>query len=137
MSEILSMEQLKDMASTVIDIPGFSGADTIKVRVRKPSLLTMIGEGTIPNHLLGVASKMIGGESGHPKKQSTMEQAKDIAAMIDLYCEVCLVEPKYSEFKEIITDEQKEAIFDWGTGDLAKAETFHKEEEIQSSNNDG
>lgn len=137
MSEILNIEQLKEMATPVIEIPGFDNQNPIKVRVKKPSLMSMFSEGKIPNHLLGIATQMVGGEKSKQKKQTGEEKTKELIDLLEMYCEMCLVEPTYTEFKEIMTDDQKEAIFEWGVGDVAKAGNFRDEEEIQSDNNDG
>lgn len=137
MSEILNIEELTKMAYSVIEVPGFGAGDTIKVRVKKPSLMKLLSEGSIPNHLLGVATKMLGMKDEKKLEKTAIEESKEIMQMFELYSEVCLVEPTYKEFKEIMTDQQKEYIFNWAMGDVADAETFHQEEEVQSDNNDG
>lgn len=137
MSEILSIEQLRDMATSVIDIPDFENKGTIKVKVKKPSLMKMFSEGKIPNHLLGIATTMIKGKSKKQEKKSEMEETQDLIKMLELYCNVCLVEPSYKEFEDIMTDIQKEAIFNWAMGDVAEASNFREEEEIQTDNTDG
>lgn len=136
MSEILNIEELTKMAYSIIEIPGFGAGDTIKVRVKKPSLMKLLSEGSIPNHLLGVATKMVGIKDEKELNKTAIDESKEIMNMFELYSEVCLVEPTYEEFKEIMTDQQKEHIFNWAMGDVANAETFHKEEEIQPDNND-
>lgn len=123
MSEILSIEELKKMATPIVEIPGFDNQSTIKVKLKKPSLMTLVAEGKVPNHLLGIASQMVGGNQSKSKGKEA-DQTKDIIQMLELYCQICLVEPTYEEFKDIMTDQQKEFIFDWGMGDVAKATTF-------------
>ncbi len=131
MSEILSIEQLKKMATTVIEIPDFEGTGTIKVRVQKPRLMAMAAQGKIPNHLLGIVNNMM-----FPSKKEKKEpNIEEIAKIYELYCRACLVEPSYDEIKDIITDEQMEAIFDWAMGDMKKVETFRSNEGNGSSDN--
>ena len=135
MSEILNIEELKKMAMSIIEIPNFDNTGTIKVRVQKPRLLTMAKEGKIPNHLLGVANELITGETSRKKEGSV--KIKDVADMLELYCKACLVEPSYEEFKDIITDEQMFAIFDWGMDGIEDLENFREDEGDGSSNNNG
>lgn len=135
MGEILNIEELKKMAMPIIEIPNFDNTGTIKVRVQKPRLLTMAKEGKIPNHLLGVANELITGETSRKKEGSV--KIKDVADMLELYCKACLVEPTYEEFKDIITDEQMFAIFDWGMDGIEELENFREDEGDGSSNNNG
>jgi|SRR5699024_4692314 len=135
MGEILNIEELKKMAMPIIEIPNFDNTGTIKVRVQKPRLLTMAKEGKIPNHLLGVANELITGETSRKKEGSV--KIKDVADMLELYCKACLVEPSYEEFKDIITDEQMFAIFDWGMDGIEDLENFREDEGDGSSNNNG
>lgn len=133
MSEILSIEQLKNMATTIIEIPDFEGTGTIKVRVQKPRLMAMAAQGKIPNHLLGIVNNMM-----FPgKKEKKEPNIEEIAKIYELYCRACLVEPSYDEIKDIMTDEQMSAIFDWAMGDAKKLETFRANEGDGSSDNNG
>lgn len=133
MSEIISIEQLKNMATTIIEIPDFEGTGTIKVRVQKPRLMTMVAQGKIPNHLLGIVNNMM-----FPSKKEKKElNVEEIAKIYELYCRACLVEPSYDEIKDIITDDQMMAIFDWAMGDVKKLETFRSNEGNGTSNNNG
>lgn len=133
MSEILSIEQLKNMATTIIEIPDFEGTGTIKVRVKKPRLIAMAAQGKIPNHLLGIVNNMM-----FPNKKEKKEpNIEEIAKIYELYCRACLVEPSYDEIKDIMTDEQMSAIFDWAMGDVKKLETFRSNEGNGSSDNNG
>lgn len=133
MSEIISIEQLKNMATTIIEIPDFEGTGTIKVRVQKPRLMAMAAQGKIPNHLLGIVNNMM-----FPSKKEKKEpNIEEIAKIYELYCRACLVEPSYDEIKDIMTDEQMSAIFDWAMGDMKKLETFRTNEGDGTSNNTG
>ncbi len=133
MSEILSIEQLKNMATTVIEIPDFEGTGTIKVRVQKPRLMAMAAQGKIPNHLLGIVNNMM-----FPSKKEKKEpNIEEIAKIYELYCRACLVEPSYEEFKDIMTDDQADAIFSWAMGLNNKLDSFRKNKGNGSSNNNG
>lgn len=138
MSEILSIEQLRQMACPVIDIPNFDNTGTIKVRVQKPRLMAMAAQGKIPNYLMSIAMEIAGLPSkDKPKELSNEEKMKQIGETMELYCRACLVEPTYDEFKDIMTDEQMEAIFEWAIGDVKKMSTFRTNEENGASNSHG
>mgnify|MGYP000922542962 CR=1 FL=1 len=136
MSKVLNIEELRKMATVIIDIPDFKGTGTIKVRVQRPRLMAMAAQGKIPNALMGVAAKTAGLGAGK-KKNSPENTLKDIASMMELYCKACLVEPTYDEFKDIMTDEQIQAIFDWAMGGVRQLESFRKDEGNGPSDNDG
>ena len=133
MSEILSVEQLKNMATSIIEIPDFEGTSTIKVRVQKPRLMAMAAQGKIPNHLLGIVNTMMFGN----KKEKKEVNIADVAKTYELYCRACLVEPSYEEIKDIITDDQMIAIFNWAMGDMKGLENFRTNKRNGASNNNG
>lgn len=140
MSEILSIAKLTEMANPVISIPNFDGTGTINVRVRKPSIMSMAAKGQIPNHLLGIATETMTGKPSSkqkPKEPDAIEKLQRITDTYELYAQVCLVEPTYEEFKEIMTDEQKLAILNWAMGDLSALDSFRKNEGNGSGNNNG
>jgi len=117
MSEILSVEQLRAMANTIIEIPNFDNTGTIKIRVQKPQLLKMASQGKIPNHLLGIAVTATTGEQKKSTdKMSDKEKLKMVDQSMDLYCIACMVEPKYEDVKDILTDDQRGTIFEWAIG---------------------
>lgn len=133
MSKILSINELKKMATTVIEIPNFDNSGTIKVRVKKPRLMAMASQGKIPNHLLGIVNTMMFGN----KKEKKEINITDVAKTYELYCRACLVEPTYDEFKDIMTDEQMSAIFDWAMGKVSQLDTFRSDKGNGTSDNNG
>lgn len=134
MSEILSIEKLKEMSTTVIDIPDFNNEGTIKVRVKKPRLMAMASQGQIPNHLLSTVNNMMFG-ANKSKQKDKEPKIEDVTNLYELYCTACLVEPTYEEFKELITDEQMEAIFNWGMGNVTQLDSFRNDTENGTDNN--
>lgn len=134
-NKILSMEELREMATPIIKIPNFDNTGTINVRVQRPRLMEMAKQGTIPNHLLGIAAEMVGGKKDE-KKLSNKEILKQSALMMELYSNACLVEPKYSEFKDIMTDEQGDAIFAYAMGEVSELDSFRKDGADDSNDKD-
>ena len=137
-NEILSIEQLKEMANPIIQIPNFDNTGTINVRVQKPKLLNMASEGRIPNHLLAIAATMVTGEKvKNSDKIKSIDKIKEVNKAMELYCVACLVEPTYEDFKDIMTDDQKGAIFNWGIGEVPKLDSFRKDTTDGTHHNDG
>jgi hypothetical protein len=137
MSEILNIQELEKMATPVIDIPNFDNTGTIKVRVRKPSLMKMATEGKIPNSLMGIAAEMAGLGTSKDKDKDSGKFLEDVSKMMEFYCKMSLVEPTYEEFKHIITDEQIAAIFEWATNDEVELYSFRTDKTDGNNNNDG
>lgn len=135
MSQVLNIETLRSMAVITIDIPDFEGTGTIKVRVQKPRLMALAAQGKIPNMLMSVAAQAMG--MGKRQVKNKEDVMKEMAQMMELYCKACLVEPTYEEFKDIMTDEQMMAIFDWAMGDVKQLESFRTDKEDGADNNTG
>jgi hypothetical protein len=138
MSEILSIEKLREMANPIIEIPNFDNTGYIKIRVQRPKLLKMAAEGKIPNHLMNIAATLINGKPRSKQSElSAEEYIREINSAMELYCMACLVEPSYKEFKDILTDDQKATIFSWGLGEVQVLDSFRTDEGNGSSNNNG
>lgn len=89
----------------VVELPPFDEGTPLVARLKRPSLLTLCKNGTIPNTLLATAQKIYEGEkSGDIKSYSEILHA---------VAESALVEPKYENVKDILTDEQLTAIFNY------------------------
>lgn len=138
LDEILNIQELKTMAYPVIKIPGFDNISTIKVQVQRPKLMKMAAQGKIPNHLMNVAMTLIKGKSSTQNTEITPEKyIKELDSAIELYCMACLVKPSYEEFKEIMTDDQRAAIFNWGLGEVEVLNSFRENQKDGSSDHHG
>ena len=138
MSDILNIEQLREMAVKTIDIPDFDNKGTIKIKVQKPRLLTMAAQGKIPNHLLNIASTMVMGKRTNSNNKESQEALlTKTAKMIELYCMACMVNPTYNEFKDIMTDAQMNAVFNWAIGMVGQLDSFRTDKGDGTSDNNG
>lgn len=115
-----------------LEIPGLDGRQRITIKVQRPRILAMAAQGKIPNRLMTVATRVIGGAA-----KSKEPSIKDIAETIELYCRACMVEPTFDEIKDIITDDQMSAIFFWATSEVDELASFRGDEEDGRSDNDG
>ena len=109
---VISAEQFKNKATRVVEISGFEEGDKIEVRIRPVSLTAMMMQGRISNELKSVAFGLF--EKGQKGEETTTESVEDMTMMyqlIDQVCEDCLVEPKFKDIKEFMTDAQKIEVF--------------------------
>lgn len=120
------MTEWKNKATEEVRLPG-----NVTVTLQKPRIFAMASQGRIPNPLMGVATKLMGG------KGVEHGNLKDTAQMIELYCQVCMVELEYDDVKDVINDDQMLAIFQWATSGVTGAANFRKEEKAAANNNDG
>ena len=112
---------------TVYDVEG----KPVKIKVQRPRLLNMAAQGKIPNSLLGIATKVVGG------KGIEKGNIKELAQMIELYCRACMVEPTYEEVKDTIDDDQMFEIFTWATLEVKKLDSFRNKQKNGTNNNNG
>lgn len=130
------MNKFKDN-STTIQIPSFDGLETIDIKVKRPQLMAMMTQGKIPNRLLGIASQATMGGGFQYKSKDDIEKAKELAEWVAFYCEICMVEPKYEEVKDIITDDQALSIYAWAVAPIDMLRSFRDKEKNDSNNRDG
>lgn len=109
----ISAEQFKNKATRLIDIDGFEAGEVFSIRIKPVSLLAMMSNGRIPNELKSVIVTLFN-TNGKNTKQIKMNEMEEIILMkqlMDKVCEDCMVEPKYEEVAEYLTDQQKTQIF--------------------------
>lgn len=104
-----SIEELNRLSQgVVVELPPFTDGMTLRVRMRRPSILTMLSTGKIPNPLVSTAVSLFNrGGSGVDTKDPT--QVKDLVGLFHVFCEASFVEPTYQQIKEAgleLTDDQ-------------------------------
>lgn len=129
---ILNLNNVKH--TTTIEIPDFDGVGVVEVEVKRPNLMKMIEKGEIINPLLGAAYSAINGRVITRKDENTEKEATRTMEIMDLYCSVCLVNPSYEQFKEIMTDDQRMAISAWGMASADMLRRFHTKEASNKDN---
>ncbi|WP_343342440.1 hypothetical protein [Terrisporobacter petrolearius] len=112
---VINAEQFKNKATRVVEISGFEENEKIEVRIKSMSLLTMMNRGKISNELLTVVGGLFDGvnDSEITEKDiiSKSDDMKFAIELMDNVCKECLVEPKYDEIADYLTDAQKSEIF--------------------------
>lgn len=128
MSKIISAESFMKKATRVIEIPGFEPGEVFAVRVKNVGLFSMIIVGKLPNTLLKMATQLFPDtNSSDSLQQSTdkllddPETLKAMSQMMRAVAKEALIEPKYEDIAEGITDEQVQSIFTQVVGTVNKA----------------
>lgn len=121
MSKIaITAEQFKNKATRLIDIPGFEEGELITVLIKPVSILQMMNNGVIANELLATVLELFGENQGKDLKPEDIFKDGDsvtiLTQMMNKVCQEVLVEPKYEEIAEYLTDEQKQSIFEQASG---------------------
>lgn len=129
---MINIEEIKKKSIITIDVPGWD-EDVEHWEVQKPRMMAMILQGKIPNHLMGVADKMIKGSNTNAEKLDVKEMGK----MFEIYCLSCMVSPTYEEIKDFMTDEQMNLIIAFATGGVQALENFRSDRKDGTDNNDG
>ncbi len=106
-------------------IPSFSGDGSMKVRLRRPSMLTLAARGVIPNELLACARELFN-EGG--KAQIPLDE---LGRLLLVFAQTSLVSPSYEELEEqgiSLTDEQLSAIYAFAQGGVRALIPFRQEQ---------
>ena len=92
-----------------------------EVELTRPRILAMAATGSIPNPLMRIATKLMGGKQ--PEPGNITEHAN----MMELYCRASMVKPKFDEL--LLDDDQILTIFGWATMDVRELSSFRRQSE--------
>lgn len=132
---VISAKDFINKATRVIEIDGFEHDEKIKIRIKSTSIMGMLIVGKIPNSLLSIVNDLF--PTSQKGKQPNMNELKtdDIKLMsqiMDAICDDCMVEPKYQEIKEYMTDSQKTQIMNEAMGVIEQVTpTLQKQEDLE------
>ena len=122
-----SIQDMLDRSQgAIVELPPFSDGGKVYVKIRRPSMLSLVRAKKIPNRLLSSANKMFksGPASLNTEDESMMD---DIFSIMDVICEAALVEPTYKEIKEAgieLTDDQLMFIVGYTQNGVKQLESF-------------
>lgn len=110
---------------TLVELPPFSEDAPFIAKLKRPSLLSLVREGKIPNQLLSTAGELF--TSG--KVDSEDDRSLDnLFGVLDTICEACFVEPTYTQLKEAgvqLTDNQLLFVFNYTQRGVEALKSFH------------
>lgn len=92
----------------------------LTIMVQKPSLLAIARKGKIPNALMAEVSAMFGETAKNQKVTENLvnDNFGDLVELVEAMCEASVVEPKYEDIKDYLSDEQKFEIFSFTQADV-------------------
>jgi hypothetical protein len=125
---VTSIEQIRAMAVKEVEIRGFEEGQFITLQLKGIGLTSLVASGKIPNHLLGTAIELFEGKKKEDKEEN--EKISDTIQMIDIICESVMVEPKFEDVKEYLTDHQKMEIFTFAQGGVNALNSFREVKKI-------
>lgn len=132
--QVTSIEEFRNQSQPLVDIAGFEPGQYITVRLRRISLMALCKSGKIPNSLLQKSTELFTGPKGKGQKPDEAKILENIGELdginqiIDTVCEAAMIEPKFEDVKEFLTDEQKTEIFQWTQGGIKALESFRTEQ---------
>ena len=124
---IISAEQFRNKAVSIIPIPGFDAGETFEIKVKKLSIVGLMSSGKIPNSLMQVVKDAFAGikSAGSEADESAiMDKAGDIGKLLDIVCAEAMLEPRFEDIKDVMNDAQKLAVFQFTQGGVDEARSF-------------
>lgn len=125
---VISAEQFRNKAVSVIPIPGFDDGETFEIKVKKLSIVGLMSSGKIPNSLMKVVKDAFSGikssQSSEDDESAVMDKAGEIGKLLDIVCAEAMLEPKFADIRDVMNDAQKLAVFQFTQGGVEEAKRF-------------
>ncbi len=124
---IISVEQFRNKAVSIIPIPGFDAGETFEIKVKKLSIVGLMSSGKIPNSLMKVVKDAFTGiksADAEADESDIMDKAGDIGKLLDIVCKEAMLEPQFDDIKDVMNDAQKLAVFEFTQGGVEEAKSF-------------
>jgi hypothetical protein len=139
-AQVTSFKDLQVYAKgAVVEFPPFSQGQPFVARIKRPSMITLMSKGKIPNSLrVKVNELFIGG--GSYMDADDEDLMKDLSEILAIFAEASFIEPSYNQIKESgieLTDEQMMFLFNYVQAGIKQLEPFREEPSDNISNIDG
>lgn len=142
--QVTSLEQLKNIKlNDVVELPSFDDGTPFIAELKKPNMMMLMSNGSIPNNLLNIAMDIFKDNKTKEVVDKALNNAKDFQVLTNLLvvlAEACLVRPSYKQLKDLgieLNENQLSAILTYSQGGLKALETFRikqtNTENIESS----
>lgn len=127
-----SIEQLKSYVDgNIVQLPDFAEGQPFYAKLRRPSLMRMVTNGTIPNELLIKTNELFVDRVATSKNISDDGMLEELYKIFDIVCDATFVEPTYKEIKDAgveLTDDQFMFIFSYCQTGVRALESFRAEQ---------
>ena len=111
----------------IVKLPDFSEGQPFYARLRRPSMLSLMSNGKIPNSLVITANRLFNGKGMDDRNENSMSE---VLQLLEVICESAFIEPSYKELKEAgvyLTDQQYMAVFNYTQEGVKALEPFRRE----------
>ena len=111
----------------IVKLPDFSEGQPFYARLCRPSMLSLMSNGKIPNSLVITANRLFNGKGMDDRNENSMSE---VLQLLEVICESAFVEPSYKELKEAgvhLTDQQYMAVFNYTQEGVKALEPFRRE----------
>jgi len=115
----------------VVELPPFYDGQPFVARLIRPSLISLCSKGILPNELLKEAQDIWDGKDMQPGR------IKEYGEVLNKIAEMALVEPKYEDIKDYLTDQQLITIYNYTQMGVMSFVPFRKIEELIKDINSG
>lgn len=120
--KVVSAKDFINKAVKVVEIDGFEPGEKFDIKIKPVSLLGMMTKGKLPNELKAQIASMFADNKPAVKDNkmniNNMDELALMQELMDKVCEECMVEPKYNEVGEYMTDAQKTQVFMHAQGNV-------------------
>ena len=125
MIKIITAEEFMSKATRIINIPGFADDEIFSVKIKNVSVVSMLTNGKLPNSLLQVVKDLFSeqgtsiedlGEEEAIELLKDTEKIKELTRMMKEVAREALIEPKYEDIAEGLTDAQIQSIYNQASG---------------------
>nr|DAK75293.1 MAG TPA: hypothetical protein [Caudoviricetes sp.] len=121
---ILELTSVKDLETyakgNAVMLPPFAENQPFVAMLKRPSIVSLMANGLIPNALLPVAMELFDGEESKEKQDKTPEEKKasfeDTRAVLEVIAKSSLAEPTFDEITDSgmeLTEAQLFAIYNY------------------------
>lgn len=132
--KVTTFDELVEYAKgEVVELPPFGNGQRFIARLKRPSMMTMLKNGTIPNKLLQSAMDLFDKKNLDEYDLDDSIDADGMSEMLeilDILCGESFAEPTYAEIKESgvqLNDKQLMFMFNWVQKDINNLDPFRQE----------
>lgn len=125
--KVTSIDDLKKYNDgAVVELPPFAEGQPFVVKMKRPSLMRLATNGTIPNALMDSATSLFEGDTNVKDKFVLSNMLR----VMEIVCESAFVSPSWEEIKESgieLTDDQLIAAFNYTQNGIKALDSFRTE----------
>lgn len=132
--KVLKVTSIQDLLESakgeLVELPPFSEGVPFVARLKRPSMLSMVKKGKIPNELLTEANKLFsGGVASVAANNLDKNMMNNLFAILENICSEAFVQPTYQELKDNgieLTDEQQMFVFGYTQRGIDALKSFRE-----------